>query len=87
MNSLIKQYIDRLTTEDIKNFATKQNVHLSDNEANALFYVVKNHYQEILSGNDGNVRKYLKEHLSEQSFNTVISLYEEYRLKYQGYLW
>lgn len=86
MNSLIGQYVNKLTINNINDFAVKNNINLNENELNVLLNVAKNHYRDVLDGNDSNVIIYLKDNLSTENYNKVISLYNEYKNKYQGYL-
>ncbi len=85
MNSLINGYVKKLTIDNINDFAQKNNINLNKKELNVLLEVVKNHYQEILNGND-TIKDYLKEHLTKENYDKVITLYNEYKEKYQGYL-
>ncbi|MCI9084060.1 MAG: hypothetical protein HFH46_00395 [Bacilli bacterium] len=86
MNSLIGQYVNKLTINNINDFALKNNINLSENELNVLLNVAKNHYREVLNGNDLEVINYLKDNLSKDNYDKIISLYNEYKNKYQGYL-
>lgn len=86
MNSLIGQYVNKLTINNINDFAVKNNIYLNENELNVLLNVAKNHYREILDGNDLGVTNYLKDNLSKDNYDKVIILYNEYKNKYQGYL-
>ncbi len=86
MNSLIGQYVNKLTINNINDFALKNNINLNENELNILLNVAKNHYREVLNGNDLEVINYLKDNLSKDNYDKIISLYNEYKNKYQGYL-
>lgn len=86
MNSLIKQYINRLTINNINDFAIKNNIILNEKELNVLYEVTKNHYEELLAGNDTKIVNYLKENLTDENFTKINNLYNEYKVKYQGYL-
>ena len=86
MDSLIKQYVNKMTINNINDFAVKHNKNLCENELNLLLNIVKNNYQEILNGKDEIVKKKLKENLAEENYQKIIKLYNEYKEKYQGYL-
>ena len=85
MNSLIGQYVNKLTINNINDFALKNNINLNENELNILLNVAKNHYREVLNGNDLEVINYLKDNLSKDNYDKIISLYNKYKNKYQGY--
>lgn len=86
MDSLIKQYVNKMTINNINDFAVKNNINLCENELNLLLNIVKNNYQDILNGQDEIVKKKLKENLAEENYQKIIKLYAEYKEKYQGYL-
>ena len=86
MDSLIKQYVNKMTINNINDFAVKHNINLCENELNLLLNIVKNNYQEILNGKDEIVKKKLKENLAEENYQRIIKLYNEYKEKYKGYL-
>lgn len=86
MSNLIKQYIDKITLNNINDFAIKNNCFLNKNELNTLFYIVKNNYEEILKGHDQDSIKLLKENASVENYDKIIRLYNEYKVKYQSFL-
>lgn len=86
MYVLIERFINRLTLEQVNNFAIKNNLYLSDNEALFVYDFVKKNWQFILS-NHGNIDidRY-KEKFSEENFIKIKKLVKEYALKYANYL-
>ncbi len=86
MNYLIGKYIENISITNINQFAQKNNIFLTENEQNIFLDIIKNHYQEILTGNDGKYIAYLKANLNKDTFTKVISLYNLYKEKYQNYL-
>ena len=79
---LIKEYIKKLEIDDIKKFAKKKNISITDTDAIILYTYTKNHYQEILDGNDKLVIKELRDKLNSKTFKEVYKLYLEYKIKY-----
>ncbi len=49
MNSLIGQYVNKLTINNINDFAIKNNIKLNEKELNALLKVAKENYQALLN--------------------------------------
>lgn len=86
MNTLIGQYVNKLTVDNINDFALKNNINLNEKELNTLLSVAKNHYQNLLNGNDEKVKEYLKINLTNENYEKILNLYNEYKEKYQGYL-
>ena len=79
---LIKEYIKKLTVNDIINFAKKKNININEKDANILFYYAKNYYQDILNNNDEYIIKELKSKLNSNTFKDAYKLYLEYKIKY-----
>ena len=86
MGSLIGLYINKITLNNINDFALKNNINLKKKELNILFDVVKNRYKEVLYGDDSLVKSYLRDNLSAENYDKVIKIYDDYRIKYGNYL-
>ncbi len=86
MNTLIKQYINKITINNINDFAIKNNINLNEKELNILYDVIKQRYEEVLYQDDSVIKSYLKEHLTSENYDKVIKLYNEYRKKFGDYL-
>ena len=82
MEYLIKEYIKKMTIDDIKNFAIKKNINISDSDSLILYTYAKNHYEDFLNGKDDILIKELKEKLSPNTFKEAYKLYLEYKIKY-----
>lgn len=78
---LAKRYIKILTPNDIKKYASSINIDLNSQEVNIIFNFLLLNYEELLNKNDKVLLK-LKDKLSPNLYNTVISLYEENKNKY-----
>ena len=78
---LIKEYIKKLTIDDIKNFSKKKNISITENDSIILYSYVKKYWQEIINGNE-NIIKELKQKLSPNTFKEAYKLYLEYKIKY-----
>ena len=82
MQYLIREYIKKLTVDDIISFAILKNITITDKEAIILYSYAKNHYEDFISGNDQVLIKELKEKLSPNTFKDAYKLYLEYKIKY-----
>lgn len=76
-HDLIKKYIPYLTIEHIKDFADKNNIPYSDEEANLIFYYIKNYYNDILNG-DINIFEEIKNKISPSLYDYLFELYLKY---------
>ena len=83
MKGLIKNYIDLLDLNKLKEFSVKNNINLSTTELKYLLNLVKNNYENILKDDT----KYLEEIKSNiNEYQKVIDLYLYYKIRYKGYL-
>lgn len=78
---LIQKYINTITTEDIKNFAIKNKMPISDNEALIIYNFIKKYYNEVLNKND-QIFLLLKDKVRPQVYNNIIDLYNKNKTKY-----
>lgn len=86
MFNIIERYIDKLSIEDVNNFAIKNNIYLSPEELNFTYAFIKKNWQPILSNpNMLNLDRY-KDKFSEENLLKIKKLFKEYSIKYKNYL-
>ena len=78
--------MNRLTKEQVQEFAIKNQVNLSESELDFVYDFAKKNWQYILS-NHGNIdiSRY-KNRFSEENYLKIQKLIKEYALKYANYL-
>ena len=82
MHYLIERYINKLTTEDINNFALKNNIILNNDELNFTYSFIKKNWQFILTNpNSFNIDKY-SSYYTPDNFPKIKKLVLEYQHKY-----
>ena len=77
---IIKEYLKRLSLKDINDFANKNNIILKDGEDKKIYNFIMNNWKDVYNGNTSVFSK-LKENVSEETFNSAISLYNEFKDK------
>ena len=85
MKGLIKNYVDKLTTQNLKEFAVKNDIELNTSELEYLLNLIKNNFEDILV----NETKYLdlvQKNINPTAFIKVKELYLYYKNRYKGYL-
>ncbi|MEG2351451.1 MAG: hypothetical protein RSA10_00965 [Bacilli bacterium] len=82
IDTLIKEYVKRLSLNDINNYALKKGVMLKPGEDRVLYDFIKERWEEIYKGNDLNVVNYLKNKLSKETFDIVYQEYNNIKKKY-----
>lgn len=85
MKSLIKNYVDKLTIDNLREFAVKNDISLNQNELEYLLNLVQNNFEDILVNED----KYLnlvQNNINTEAFVKVKELFLYYKNRYKGYL-
>ncbi len=86
MFNMIERYMDKLTKEDVNNFAIKNDVHLSESELDFTYNFIKKNWEPVLANpNILNIERY-KNNYSEENFAKIKKLLKEYAMKYINYL-
>ena len=85
MISLIKNYINKLSIDNLRDFALKNDINLTDMELEYLLNLTKENFDDILINED----KYLdmvKNNINSSEFKKIEELFLYYKNKYKGYL-
>ncbi len=85
MKSLIKNYIDKLDINKLKEFANKNEIELSNEELKYIYSLIKNNIDDILI-DENPYLKNLKENINNTSYQKIEDLTKFYKAKYKGYL-
>ena len=83
---LIENYIKQISKQDIKKFADKNNIQLSEKDQDILYHYLKNNWQEILYGNSRGVFSELKTKFEADKFIRIKELFDFYFEKYHDFL-
>ena len=86
MFNLIERFINKMSVEDIRNFATSKNINLSDAELNFTYDFVKKNYKNVLANPKlFNLDRY-KNNYTEENYHKISKVWQEYSQKYSNYL-
>ena len=80
---IIKEYINKLSINDIITYGKKNNITISIVDANTLLFYAKNYLDIFLHGNPDNLIFELKEKLEPNTFKEAYKLYIINKLKYK----
>ncbi len=86
MFNIIERYINKLTKEDIKNFATKKGATLSSAELDFTFDFVKKNWKDVLKNPNLFDLKRYQNHYSKENFEKIKQAFNEYYQKFGTYL-
>ena len=76
---LIKNYISKLTIEDIINYLKKEAIPASKEEIEILYKTIKTKYNEILDSDFINYIKDYQTKFNKKLYNKIIEKYNEYK--------
>ena len=86
MDKLINVYINKINKEDINKFALKNNIILDSNELEfILFFIKKDGFYYIKNKDKFNLSLY-KDYFSNENYNKLSTLLNEYLNKYSSLL-
>lgn len=83
--SLIKNYINKLDINTLKEFGIKNDIILSDTELEYIFKLVKDNIDNILIDEKPYLNM-IKNNISQDNYIKIENLVNLYKDKYKGYL-
>lgn len=76
--NIIKNYVDKLTKEDIINYSKKEDIFLNDNEINVIYDEIKNKWKQLYNGNTRVITD-LENKINNKAYNKLLDLYNTYK--------
>ena len=76
---LLKNYISKLTKQDIINCLSKECIPASNEEIDMIYNAIKNDYEEILETNFMNYISNYKLNFNPDLYRTIIEKYNQYK--------
>jgi len=86
MYILIERFINKMTRDDIKNFAIKKGANLSEEELNFTYNFIKTNYKQVLSNPKLLDLDRYKNNYTKENFEIISKVFQEYSQKYSNYL-
>ncbi len=83
MFQLVKNYVNKMTPQDVVNFTQKNGIYLSEAEVDFTYRFIKKNYEALYANPNIDLSRY-KEHFSEENYNKMMKLIGEYKSKYLG---
>ena len=85
MKGLIKNYIENLSLDKLKEFSNKNGFKLTDDELKFILDLVQKNYDDILV-NENKYLTILEENINPVEFKKIKELFLYYKNRYKGYL-
>lgn len=86
MISLLKNYIDNLNIQDVKNFFDKNDISLDNKELDILYKHLKNDWYTFIYEDERPILKDIEANINKENYSKLYSLYIKYKNKYINYL-
>lgn len=86
MEKIISEYINKISIQDIIEFANKNNIYLNDYESNLIYNYIKNDWKTIIYGNYNSILNDLKNKIDINKYNKIEQLFYKFKSKYQNLL-
>ena len=80
IRDIIKKYINFLTPDHIKKYASSKDIYLTDDENNIIYEFIMDNYNDLLIKEDTVLK--LKPYLREEIFEKVVNEYIKNKTKY-----
>lgn len=78
---IIKEYLKKLSLKDINDFSKKNNINLPIGEDKKIYNIIIKYWEDIYDGNTKEAFDILKKEVSNDTYNAIINLYNEYKDK------
>ena len=76
---IIKNYLNKLTIDDINLFAKKNNIPIKDGEDIIIYNFIKNNWEKVYNEDDYDF-SILKGKISDELLNNINDLYNKYKV-------
>ncbi len=76
---IIQNYVDNLTIDQIINYAKKENISITLDEANIIYDYIKKYWLIFYKGNPNELLIKLKKRIRPDTYNSLINLYQKYK--------
>ena len=85
MKSLLKNYIEKLTLDELRAFGEKHDINISDTEYKFILDLVQRNFEDMLV-DENKYLNILEERINPKEFEKIKDLYFKYKNKYKNYL-
>ena len=78
MKFILKNYINKLTINDIKNYLDQNNYIVSDKDINTIYKFIKRYWEDIYNKDLSSFQQ-IKKEVDYSTYNLIINLYNKYK--------
>lgn len=77
--NLIKNYILKMSKNDIKDYAYKEGIILNENELEIIYNTIKNKWELLYYNKPNNIFEELKSNIRNEVYQKIINIYNNYK--------
>ena len=86
MRFIIKEYINKISTQDILNFGLENDVPLDERDAEVLHFYLKNNWEDLLYGSPLPIINKIEDKLGKTKSKIISDLFYINKEKYKDFL-
>ncbi|MBQ7140540.1 MAG: DUF2624 family protein [Bacilli bacterium] len=79
---LINEYINKLSLKEIKDFAFKQGIELTQSELDLIYDTIKNHWRTFVHGNPRSILEDIRTKVRPITYNKIENLYVDAKKRF-----
>lgn len=79
---LINEYVNKLTLKEIKEFAYKQGIELTQSELDLIYDTIKKHWRTFVHGNPRPIFEDIKTRVRPITYNKIENLYIDVKKRF-----
>ncbi len=80
--NIIKKYLEKLTINDLLNYANQKNIKLSQRDAIILLTYAKKYLDDLLNGKEEPIFQKLKKDINPETYKEVYKMFIDAKIKY-----
>ncbi|MCI8498014.1 MAG: hypothetical protein HFG33_01240 [Bacilli bacterium] len=83
MFQLIKNYVSKMTKDDVIKFTQKNDIYLNESELDFVYRFIKKNYEALYANPNIDLSKY-KANFTEENYTKIVKLISVYKSRYLG---
>ena len=86
ISKLIGNYVNKMTINDVKNFALSNNINLNNTELDIVYNTIKKNWYTLIYGDYTSIFNNIKDKFGTDTYKKIEELFFYFKNKYQKFL-
>ncbi len=86
ISKLIGNYVNKMTINDVKNFALSNNINLNNTELDIVYNTIKKNWYTLIYGDYTSIFNNIKDKFDTDTYKKIEELFFYFKNKYQKFL-